>query len=89
MRKHFLGRGHVGKGKKLEDTVKDSKIELCEYNDFCHKRKQQGYNCFELQEAKECGQVKKFYDKYGENGNGLGIGSMMEIPNEFEGEYLE
>ena len=59
----------------LEEKLPEDKIELCEHNSYCFKRQQQGYNCFAKQEARDCGQVKRFYDKYKEAGNQFGVGS--------------
>ena len=63
--------------KSLDDKIPEEKsnIPFCPHNLYCFKRKQQGYNYCLEQEAKECGQVKKFYDKWKEDGNFLGIGS--------------
>ena len=66
----FLGSGHLDdKVKKETETV-----ELCEHNKYCSKRIKQGYNCLKP-EGNVCGQVKKFYDSYGEAGNSLGVGA--------------
>ncbi len=72
MKKHIIFSGHVG---RLEDKLPDNKIPLCPHNSYCHKRISLGHNCFAAQEAKECGQVKRFYDKYEEAGNQIGVGT--------------
>lgn len=83
----FLGAGHVSKsieeraeyaGDGIFIVPKDnSSIPLCPHNDYCSIRRIKGHNCFLAQEAKDC-QTKKYYDKYGEPGNQMGVGSWMK-----------
>ncbi|GAG80604.1 unnamed protein product [marine sediment metagenome] len=82
--RRFLGAGHIGNPlEKVSDEPMDftppvkkeeKKIGLCVHNAYCNKRIEQGYNCLKP-ESNICGQIKKFYDKYGEQGNNLGGGS--------------
>ena len=73
-RKKALGTGHQGGMKKsIEDKLPDNiNPNLCIHNEYCHTRIQQSWNCLRA-ESNVCGQVKKYYDKYGEGGSQLGI----------------
>lgn len=61
-------------GKSLDDKVEKKNIPLCPHNEYCGVRKIKGYNCFLAQEAKNC-ETYKFYERYGEGWDQLGVGS--------------
>ena len=82
MPKHFqrlhprkaLGTGHIGN--PLEDVVEISPIPkdigFCEHEAYCIIRINEQKICFNVNNPRK--QCQKFYDKYGENGNQLGVG---------------
>ncbi len=59
---------------KLEDKIEKPKIEFCKHNDYCSVRKNRGGNCFAADEPRYC-ESYKFYERYGEQWNQLGVGS--------------
>lgn len=63
----------------IEDKVPEGKV-LCSHIEYCTirkmKRNQHKYvDCFIGEDGKGCGQVFSFYQKYGEQGNQMGVGS--------------
>ena len=76
-KKHFVATGHTN----LEGTL--SKEELfnlaekhnCIHDSYCHKLQLMPKEHCSKDYSKVCGQVKRYYDKYGEAGNHLGVGS--------------
>ena len=71
----FSRNAREGHPKNLDDKVPNEKpIPLCEFNSYCGLRKARGRgNCFEV-ETKDC-RTYKFYKRYGEDYNQLGVGS--------------
>ena len=67
-----LGTGHIG---RLEEKLPDTFIPHCEHEAYCHKLQLMPKAHCSEDYVKVCGQVKKFYDKYGEQGNKMGVGS--------------
>jgi len=67
-----LGTGHVG---RLEDKLPETFIPPCSHEVYCNKLKNLPKAHCSADYMKVCGQVKKFYDKYKEAGNQLGVGS--------------
>ena len=60
---------------RLEDKLPENKIELCKHNDYCNIRIANGRgNCFANDEPRTC-QTFRFYERYGEEWNQLGVGS--------------
>ncbi len=66
-----LGTGHA-KISRLEQKLPEKRIKFCIHNDYCHIRIRKKYDCLKSK-SNACGQIKKFYDKYGEAGNQIGI----------------
>ncbi len=72
----FLGSGHVNR-KGLENQLPDDFSPPCLHDrgGYCHKLQLMPKEHCSKDYMKNCGQVKKYYDKYGEAGNHLGVGS--------------
>ena len=77
----FSRNAREGHPKNLEEKLPDEQTPIiCEHRGYCSFRKnirdQHKYiDCSVPQEKYKCGQIKKFYNKYGEAGNQLGVGS--------------
>ena len=81
--KKLVGAGHITdkithRPARLEDDLPQEQREICEHLPYCDFRKrmrdsEKYINCFVPQDIYKCGQVKKYYDKWGEAGNQLGI----------------
>ena len=67
---------HFVKNRKLEKKVEENILDIivCKHGDYCFKLKTLPKAHCSGDYMKVCGQVKKFYDRYGEKGNELGIG---------------
>jgi len=72
-KRRFLGTGHIGGS--LEVNLPDAFIPPCKHDIYCHKLTTMPKAHCSEEYMKVCGQVKKFYDKYGEQGNQMGVGS--------------
>ena len=77
----FSRNAREGHPKNLESQVPEEKpSEICDHIIYCTFRKgirdQHKYiDCSVPQEKYKCGRIKKFYDKWKEAGNQLGVGS--------------
>ena len=74
-KRHFVGTGHIAGSLDSFVDMKEipSGVEFCEHEAYCIIRKATGKICFnENNPRKQC---QKFYDKYGEDYNSLGVGS--------------
>jgi len=58
-----------------EDKPNTNKFQIkCPHYDYCNVRTFGRINCMTRSTIKSC-QAYKFYERYGEEGNGLGVGS--------------
>ena len=65
MTKHFLCAGNYY-DKKSSKKLDESPIIICKHNDYCVKLERLPKAHCSEDYQKVCGQIKKYYDKYGE-----------------------
>ena len=72
--KKIIAAGHVGGLESIAEVKNLPKdVTFCEHESYCIIRRRTGKICFnENNPRKQC---QKFYDKYKEGGNYLGVGS--------------
>ncbi len=73
-KKKFIATGHVGNPRlNLEEELKDEPIINCKHASYCQVKNFGRINCLTESSIKNCA-TYKFYQKYGENYNMLGVG---------------
>jgi len=60
--------------KNIENKVDGVLTPACIHDRYCHKLQMMPKAHCSADYVKACGQVFRFYDKYGEDGNHLGVG---------------
>ena len=73
--RHALGTGHVGNPleDKIEDEIPSEQPKIyCPHHEYCTVKKFGRINCLTKSSVETC-QSYKFYNRYGDGGNFLGI----------------
>lgn len=70
-KRHFIGAGHIG---RLERKLPESFIPPCKHDPYCTKLQTISKAHCSKDYMENCGQVKKYYDKWGEGWNHMGVG---------------
>ena len=83
MTKIFVSQSSMDSGRNRQQRRLEAKLDrfslrkenLCEHDLFCTKLQSLPKAHCSKHYSKQCGSVKRFYDKWGEPGNQLGVGS--------------
>ena len=76
IKRHAIFTGHIAGSlnENLEEKLPEIFIPSCPHDSYCFKLQTMPKAHCSEDYMKVCGQVKRFYDKWGEQGNQLGVG---------------
>ena len=63
------GEGEVSKSDTIDSSFQPSPVYICPHSEYCNSPHKYSMKCNFNQDCR----IKKFYDKWGEDGNSLGI----------------